>query len=156
MITAYLSLGSNLGDREQLLETAIKEINQLPYVNLLSTSQVYETEPESGSEEEPLYLNQCCAVETALPPEELFYLVLEIEKKLGRVNKGDRQPRTIDIDIVLYGNEVVLNDDLTIPHPLMHERMFIMMPLADIAPDVVHPIIGKSISELHEELMEQE
>lgn len=156
MITAYLSLGSNLGDREKYLESAIKEINQLPYVNLLSTSQVYETEPESGNEEEPHYLNQCCAVETALPPEELFYLILEIEKKLGRSTKGDRQPRTIDIDIVLYGNEVVLNDDLTIPHPLMHERMFIMMPLADIAPDVVHPILGKTITELLEDLMEEE
>ena len=154
MITAYLSLGSNVGDREAYLESAIKEINQLPYVSLLSTSQVYETEPESGNENEPIFLNQCCAVETALPPEELFYLLMEIEKKLGRESKSDRKPRTMDIDIVLYGSDVVLNDDLTIPHPLMHQRLFILMPLADIAPNVVHPILGKTMSELLEEIVE--
>lgn len=155
MITAYLSLGSNMGKREEYLENAIAEINQLPYISLVAVSQMYETEPESGDESEPHYLNQCCALETALPPEELYYLMLEIEKKLGRETKGDRSPRTIDIDIVLYGSDVVLNDDLTIPHPLLHERLFVLQPLSDIAPQAVHPIIGKTVAELLEELLDK-
>ena len=144
-VTAYLGLGSNLGDREVNLREALSLLCQGE--SLIALSSVYETEAW-GYTSQPPFLNLVCALETRLSPHELLELAHGVERELGRVPTFRYGPRTMDVDILLYGNEVVQTPDLQIPHPLISQRAFVLVPLAEIAPGLAHPSLGKSITEL--------
>jgi len=141
----YLSLGSNLGDRSGYIDHALKEIAELG--NIKAQSAVYET-PPWGKEDQPAFLNMAVALETELEPDELLYKIKQIEEKLGRKEREHWGPREIDIDILFYDELRYLSQRLTIPHPLLHERAFVLVPLAEIAPDFTHPVFQETIADL--------
>jgi 2-amino-4-hydroxy-6-hydroxymethyldihydropteridine diphosphokinase len=140
--TAYILLGTNLGDRFHLLNAAI-DLIRAEVGTLLSISSIYETAPW-GVLDQPSFLNQVISVSTQLMPAELINTSLEIEKKLGRVRHEKWGARLIDIDILYYEQEIILLDDLVVPHPRLHERRFTLAPLAEIAPQFVHPVFRKT------------
>ena len=142
---AYLSLGSNLGDREAILRDAIIRLDSLGRVTAVSS--FYETEPVDFLDQ-PWFLNCVVLLETDLPPQTLLQRLLEIERSLGRERLQPKGPRLIDIDILLFGDKIIHEPGLTIPHPALHQRRFVLEPLAQIAPGVVHPIIKKTAQEL--------
>ena len=147
----YLLLGSNMGARLQLLETAIKNINQR-IGEVVEKSSIYET-AAWGKTDQPGFLNIAIAVNTLLSPLEVLTRALDIESQLGRIREEKWGARLIDIDIIFYGNVIVnIPDQLQIPHPEMHKRKFVLEPLVEIAPDLQHPILNKSLSELLLEL----
>jgi len=143
--TAYLCLGSNLGEREKNLSRALTLLSLK--VNLQEVSSIYETEPV-GYKEQPLFLNLVCRITTNLSPEELLHLVKDIETRMGRVPSLTNAPRIIDIDILFYDDKIIETQNLTIPHSRLHDRAFVLIPLVEIAPDLVHPKLGKSIIQL--------
>ena len=143
----YLLLGSNLGDRELYLERAVQLISEKVGV-VIAKSAVYETEPW-GNTNQPGFLNLALGVDTQLSPFELLETVLEIERMLGRIRHEKWGSRLIDIDIILYGDEIITVDDqLQIPHSEMQNRKFVLEPLAEIAPNLIHPILRKTITEI--------
>jgi 2-amino-4-hydroxy-6-hydroxymethyldihydropteridine diphosphokinase len=144
--TAYLALGSNLGDREAHIREALRLLEEAE-VRPLRVSSFYETEPRD-LRSQPWFLNIAAAVETRLFPMQLLARIQMIERVLGRKRLVAKGPRTIDIDILLYGNFVVKTEALEIPHPRMAERRFVLEPLAEIAPDLRHPELRKTIREL--------
>lgn len=146
-VIAYLGLGTNLGDRQANLREALRLLTQGPGLRLLHCSQVYETEPW-GVTEQPRFLNCVAEVEASLEPEPLLARCKEVEERLGRVPGPRWGPRLIDVDILLYGDEVVELPDLEIPHPRLHLRAFALVPLAELAPSAVHPVLGRNIGEL--------
>ena len=143
--TAYLALGSNLGNRLTNLKNALS--NLTPQMDVKKKSPVYET-PPWGHTDQPQFLNQCVQVETYLEPENLLAHLKRLETVLGREPTFENGPRVIDIDILFYDDLILNTPPLVIPHPRMHTRGFVLVPLNDIAPDVVHPVLGKPISEL--------
>jgi 2-amino-4-hydroxy-6-hydroxymethyldihydropteridine diphosphokinase len=147
-VTAYVGLGSNLGDRQSYLDRAIQALQNHPDVEVTQISSYYETEPVGGPSGQPDFLNAVIELGTPLAPEELLQVLQGIEQDLGRVRRERHGPRTIDLDLLLYGNIVQDTPELTIPHPRMHERGFVLEPFAEIAPDAVHPRLGKTIGEL--------
>ena len=143
--TVYLSLGSNLGDRATNLRTAIEHLGELGAV--VGRSSLYETEPVE-MERQPWFLNCVVALETELMPKQFLARTITIEQKMGRRRTQPKGPRTIDIDILLFGGSVVDTSALTIPHPAMHERRFVLEPLAEIAPELRHPVFKKTVREM--------
>jgi 2-amino-4-hydroxy-6-hydroxymethyldihydropteridine diphosphokinase len=142
---AYLSLGSNVGDRKKNLSTAIDRLGAVGRVE--SISSFYETEPVEVTDQ-PWFLNCAVALETSATPEHLMKDLLAIEQEMGRKRIQEKGPRTIDIDILLFGDQVMNGPDLTIPHPAMHQRRFVLEPLAEIAPEAMHPLLRKTVQEL--------
>lgn len=155
-VTVCLGLGSNLGDRENLMARAIELLSE--YLGSpLRVSTTIETEPVGFSSPNP-FLNMVALFSTTLPPLELLSVTEEVERRLGRTIKTrsgcSYSDRPMDIDILLYGDRVIHSERLTLPHPRMHERAFVLVPLAEVAPDIVHPVLGKSIIELKEGLFD--
>lgn len=146
MKTVYLSLGSNVGDREGNLRAAIEALPGVG-VKVLRISPVYETEPLEYTAQ-AWFLNLVVEAETEMFPLHLLGQTARIERRLGRVRSVPKGPRTIDVDILLYGKSVVESARLQIPHPRMAERRFVLTPLADLAPDLRHPLLHKSVREL--------
>lgn len=145
MATVYLCLGSNLGQRDKNLTHALELLSQR--VNLGKVSSVYETEPV-GYKEQPLFLNMVCQITTDLNPGELLHLAKDIETEMGRKPSFPNAPRPIDIDILLYDDQIIQTQDLTVPHPRLADRAFVLIPLAEIAPELTHPQLDKSMAEL--------
>ena len=147
MIKAYLGLGSNMGDRAHQLQQAIQIIDRFQHIDVTSVSPIYETEPV-GYTDQPQFLNLCIEIETTLKPQELLKRCLETEQALHRVRKIRWGPRTLDVDILLYGNEIIEEDNLIIPHPRMVERAFVLIPLNDIASKHIEPRSQRLIKNL--------
>ena len=148
MTTAYLALGSNVGDRRGYLDAALRRLRAEPGVRVTAVSPYYETEPVGGPPDQRRFLNAVAAAETDLAPQALLRLLLEIEHRFGRVRTAKDAPRTLDLDLLLYGDQTWDESELTIPHPRMHERAFVLVPLADVAPDATHPRLRVPIREL--------
>jgi len=146
---AYLSLGSNVGDRETQLRDALARLGAAGRV--VAVSSVYETEPVEFTEQ-PWFLNCAVALETGKTPQDLMSAILKIEEEMGRRRVLKKGPRTIDIDILLFGDTIMDSPELTIPHPAMLQRRFVLEPLAEIAPEVQHPVLKKTIRELRNTL----
>jgi 2-amino-4-hydroxy-6-hydroxymethyldihydropteridine diphosphokinase len=146
---AYLSLGSNVGDRAANLREALAHLEEAGH--LLAVSAFYETQPVEVPDQ-PWFLNCVAAIETGKTPRELLQLALYIEGAMGRLRMRDKGPRKIDIDIILFGDFVVDESGLKIPHPAMHQRRFVLEPLVEIAPEARHPVLEKTMRELLAEL----
>ena len=146
---SFILLGSNLGDREAILESAVDMIEER-CGSVVLMSSLYESEPW-GFETENLFLNQAIGVETSLSPHDLLNELLQIEAELGRVRQENHQgyeSRPIDLDVIYYDDMVIADEELIVPHPSMHKRRFVLMPLCEIAPDFIHPLFRESNREL--------
>lgn len=143
--TVFIGLGSNIGDRYQYLVRAVALIANSPFLELVNTSSVYETDPV-GYEDQDLFLNMVIEVKTTLSAEQILANCMRIEQELGRKREIKWGPRTIDLDILLYNQENIETEELVVPHPRMLERAFVMVPLLEICPDIKIPENGKSHS----------
>lgn len=151
MVEAYISFGTNLGDRKKNIEEALSLLQKNPGVKIEKTSSLYLTEP-IGYVGQDYFLNGVIMIKTNLSPRELLSLCQQIENHMGRKRTIPWGPRIIDLDILLYNNKIIEEDDLIIPHPYMHKRRFILTPLSEIAPQLIHPVLGKSIYTMLKEL----
>ena len=147
-VTAYVALGANLGDRAGNIRAAVDGLTRTPGVRVTKVSGLFENPAVGGPAGSPPFLNAAAAVETSLPARALMERLLAIEAELGRERREQWGPRSIDLDLLLYGDEVVDSARLVVPHPRMAEREFVLAPLAEIAPDAVHPASGLTAAEM--------
>lgn len=154
MARVFLSLGSNLGDRLANIQQAVSLLGMSDKINIIKTSSFYETEPW-GNKNQPWFLNAALALDTEYSPEDLLFVCQNIEHQLGRIrNEKDKwSERAIDIDILMYDDKILsIGEKLTIPHPFMHARAFVLVPMLEVKADLIHPVFNKTISELYDEL----
>ena len=153
MTIAYLSLGSNSGDRFKLIQQAVNFLDLCENISLVRSSSLYETEPW-GLKEQNWFLNAAVEIKTGLSAQDLLVKCQNIEKTLGRNRDQEIRwgERPLDIDIIFFGDEIINSDILTIPHKYMHKRAFVLVPLLELIPDFVHPVYKKTISELYDDL----
>lgn len=156
MAIVYLSLGSNIGDRVGFLQQATSSLSAVNEIKIVATSSFYESEPWQ-MDSENWFVNAIVQISTTLEPEKLLKECQRIESQLGRnsihrTSNGNYTDRTIDIDILFYDNKVINTPDLTIPHKFFHKRAFLMVPMLEIAQDFVHPLFGKTVTDLYDEL----
>jgi 2-amino-4-hydroxy-6-hydroxymethyldihydropteridine diphosphokinase len=145
---AYIALGSNLGDRRQMLDQALRLLGEHTQMRVTAVSSYHETAPVGGPPGQGPYLNAAAEVQTDLAARDLLRLLLDVEARLGRVRQERFGPRTIDLDLLLYGETISDDEQLTLPHPRMHERLFVLRPLAEIAPRALHPRLGLTVREM--------
>ncbi len=144
--TAYIGLGSNLGDRSRNLSGAVERLSSIGIITAISS--IYETKPWGVNGSQPQYLNQVVAVGTKLDPLAVVTELLAIEHSMGRARTEKNASRTLDMDLLLHGETVLEASGVTVPHPRLHERGFVLVPLMEIAPDLIHPTLNRPISEL--------
>lgn len=149
---AFIGLGSNLGERENMIRMALDDLARLPETTLVRASSLYDTEPV-GETEQPNFLNAVAQIDTALTARQLLWNLMLIEKRLGRVRTKKWGPRTVDLDLLLYGDLIVEEEDLQVPHPELTRRSFVLVPLVELDPGLVHPGTGETmlqhLSRLH-------
>ena len=148
MNTAYLGLGSNLGNRMAFLRSGRDTLVDQPGIVLIRAAGVYETEAVGGPPENPLFLNTVLQIETSLEPQQLLATCMAVENEFGRSRPVRWSPRTLDIDILFYTDQVICEENLTTPHPRLQERAFVLAPLREIAPDLRHPLLEQTITAL--------
>ncbi|MGC1307163.1 MAG: 2-amino-4-hydroxy-6-hydroxymethyldihydropteridine diphosphokinase [Phormidesmis sp.] len=150
MAQAAIALGGNLGDPQHILYKAVQAIDSKVGISVAARSHFYQTAPVGPPQ--PDYLNACIVVETKLTPRALLHQLLSIENQFGRIRKERWGARSLDLDLLLFGEQIIDLPGLTVPHPRLHERAFVLIPLMDIAPQWLHPIFGKTIAQLTAEL----
>ncbi len=149
--TVYIGLGSNLGNKKENIQRALDLLNNTEGILILKVSSLYETEPV-GYEDQDWFINAVAQIETSIPPQEILKIFKEIETQIGREESIRWGPRKIDLDILFYDQLIYKSSDLEIPHPRLHERAFMLVPLAEINKELIHPIYNKSINALISEL----
>lgn len=149
---AFVAFGSNLGDKEKFIDEAIEALSNLPQINIVAISDKIVTKPY-GNVEQDVFLNGVMKIETLLPADELLQILQKVEEHAGRERKIHWGPRTLDLDIIFYDNDIISEDDLIVPHPDMKNRDFVLKPLMQIAPYKLHPVYRKTISDMYAELM---
>jgi len=147
----YIGIGANLGDKVFNCRRSLKKINHLPKTSVITCSALFKTEPV-GVTGQDWYINCVAQVNTSQPPVQFLKNLLTIEARMGRVRKNRWEARNIDLDILLFGQEIVASDDLVIPHPLLHKRRFVLEPLSQLAPHLIHPLLGVTMQQLLDEL----
>lgn len=152
---AYIALGSNLGNRLDNLMQALNLLDEADHISVARVSQFFDTSPVGGPPGQSDYLNGVACLHCRLAPLKLLVVLLEIEDRLGRVRTKKWSPRTIDLDLLLFDSQVIDLPHLKIPHPLMHQRSFVMIPLAEIAPHILHPVLKKTAQQILDDLQSQ-
>ncbi len=147
LITAFIGIGTNIGDRRKQIEEAMRLLDTPPKIKIVKSSALYVTEP-MGYVGQDWFLNCVVEINTTLLPHELLYHCQAIEDRMGRTRTMMWGPRSIDLDILLYNDETIADDELVIPHPNMHKRRFVLVPLVEIAPDIIHPTLNKTVTDL--------
>lgn len=153
--TVYVGLGSNIGNKVENCQKAIEKVQQNNKITIIKVSSLYKTEP-IGYNNQDWFINCVLELHTLLIPDELLSIFKQIEKDLKRVNNIKWGPRTIDLDLLLYNNLIINKSNLQIPHPQMHRRSFVLTPLSEIAPDIIHPIFSKTAMELLQNLKDEQ
>lgn len=153
LASVYIGLGSNLGDRARHLQCGVETLRRLGEV--ISVSNVYESDPLGVNEPQPAYLNMVASLATGLSPASLLDELLDAERQHGRERQVRNAPRTLDLDLLAYGDLVLRRPELTVPHPRLHERAFVLMPLMEVAPGFRHPITNKTLLEMMAEVTSQ-
>jgi len=146
--TAYIALGANLGDRRRNIQAALSWLRDTQRVKVIKVSSFIENPAVGGPPDSPPFLNAAAEIQTTLSAQELLDVLLDAESHLGRERRVKWEPRVIDLDLLLYGDKIIAEPQLQVPHPLMHERRFVIEPLAEVAPQAVHPVLKKTIREL--------
>jgi 2-amino-4-hydroxy-6-hydroxymethyldihydropteridine diphosphokinase len=147
-VIAYVALGANLGDRDHNIRAALAKLGETDGMTVERVSELIENPAVGMGADAPAFLNAVAQIKTTLGSHALLHRLLEIETELGRTRRAKWEPRTIDIDLLLFGDQIISSQELVVPHPLMHERRFVLEPLAQIAPDAVHPVLQMTVAGL--------